>query len=174
MSDMTPAPLDEATRRLLRHTVATLAYRAGKVVRDAPEGFGDVRAGASSRSAAEILGHMVDLLAWAERMVRGEYRWEAGGVVDWATCASRFFDGLAALDRALEESSAPFSAGMLFQGPIADALSHTGQLAMLRGIAGASIRPESYARATIEAGRVGVDQAAPGREFDGDASRPPR
>ncbi|MFN7977381.1 MAG: hypothetical protein U0P30_04540 [Vicinamibacterales bacterium] len=172
MSD--PTPLDAPTRHFLRHTVATLAYRAGKVVRDAPEGFGDVRAGASSRSAAEILGHMVDLLAWAERLVQGEYRWEAAGVTDWPTAVTRFFEGLAALDHALETSAASFSAEVLFQGPIADALTHTGQLAMLRGIAGASIRPESYARATIAAGRVGANQAAPGREFDGDASRPAR
>lgn len=174
MSDQTPAPLDDATRQWLRHTVATLAYRAGKVLRDAPGGFGDVRASPSSRSAAEILGHMVDLLAWGERLARGEYRWEAGGVADWSTGVTRFFDGLAALDRALVESTAPLSAEVLFQGPIADALTHTGQLALLRGVAGAAVRPESYARAAITGGRVGVDQPAPGREFDGDASRPAR
>ncbi|MCC7126126.1 MAG: hypothetical protein IT178_14850 [Acidobacteria bacterium] len=167
-------PVDPATRQFLRHTVATLAYRAGKVMRDAPVGFGDVRASATSRSAAEILGHMVDLLAWGERLARGEYRWEAGGPTDWPTAVTRFFDGLAALDRALADTTAPFSAEVLFQGPIADALTHTGQLAMLRGLAGAAIRPESYARATIEAGRVGADQATPGREFEGDASRPAR
>lgn len=174
MSDSTTAPLDATTRQFLRHAVATLAYRAGKVLRDAPDGFGDVRAGASSRSAAEILAHMVDLLAWGERLARGEYRWEAGGATDWSAGVSRFFDGLAALDRALAESTAPCSAEVLFQGPIADALTHTGQLAMLRGLAGAAVRPESYARATIAAGRVGRDQAAPGREFDGDASKPAR
>jgi len=59
---------------------------------------------------------------------------------------------------------------MLIQGPLADALTHVGQLAMLRGAAGAPVRPESYARADIVAGRVGMDQAPAGREFDGDAS----
>jgi hypothetical protein len=172
MSD--PRSIDPATRQFLRHAVATLAYRAGKVVRDAPTGFGDVRAGASSRSAAEILGHMVDLLAWGERLARGEHRWEAHGITDWPTAVTRFFDGLAALDGAIAETTAPFSAEVLFQGPIADALTHTGQLALLRGLAGAAVRPESYARATIEAGRVGAEQAMPGREFDGDASRPAR
>jgi hypothetical protein len=166
-------PLDESTRRLLRHTVATLAYRAGKVLRDVPDDFGDVRATPDSRSAAEILAHMVDLLGWGERLARGEYRWEAGGVPDWNTSAERFFVGLAALDRALADPAATaFPAGILFQGPIADALTHVGQLAMLRRLAGCPVRPESYARATIEPGRVGREQAAPGREFDGDASRP--
>lgn len=172
MADPHP-PLDESTRRLLRHTVATLAYRAGKVLRDVPDGFDAQRLSPASRSAGEILAHMVDLLAWGERMARGEYRWEAGGTLAWETGVERFFAGLAALDCALVEAGdGPFPAGMLFQGPIADALTHVGQLSLLRGLAGRPVRPESYARATIEAGRVGRDQAAPGREFDGDASRP--
>lgn len=172
MADPHP-PLDESTRRLLRHTVATLAYRAGKVLRDVPEDFGSVRLAPGSRSAAEILAHMIDLLAWGERLARGEYRWEAGGVPDWDTGVERFFAGLAALDAALADTgAAPFPAGIMFQGPIADALTHVGQLSLLRGLAGRPVRPESYARATIEPGRVGRDQAPPGREFDGDASRP--
>jgi hypothetical protein len=58
----------------------------------------------------------------------------------------------------------------LIQGPLADALTHVGQLAMLRGMAGVPVRPESYPRAEIVVGRVGIDQAAPRAEFDGDAS----
>ena len=79
MTDNTHPPLDDATRALLRHTVATLAYRAGKVLRDVPDGFAEVRAAPASRSAMEILSHMVDLMGWAERLARGEYRWAAGG-----------------------------------------------------------------------------------------------
>jgi hypothetical protein len=83
----------------------------------------------------------------------------------------RFFDGLAMLDRELA-ADGPFvgSIEKLIQGPLADALTHVGQLAMLRGMAGAAVRPESYARAQIVAGRVGLEQAPPSREFDGDAS----
>lgn len=170
-----PEPLDDATRQLLRHTVATLAYRAGKVLRDAPADFATFRLTSSSRSALEILSHMVDLLNWAERLARGEYRWEGGRVDDWTTATDQFFAGLERLDAALADVNlAPYPADVMFQGPIADALAHVGQLAMMRGVAGAPIRPESYARATIEAGRVGRDQAPPGREFDGDASRPAR
>ena len=83
----------------------------------------------------------------------------------------RFFDGLAALDRALTADVPSIDAiEKLIQGPLADALTHVGQLAMLRGAAGIPVRPESYARANIVAGRVGPDQAPAGREFDGDAS----
>jgi hypothetical protein len=166
-------PLDDATRRLLRHTVATLAYRAGKVLRDAPADFAAFRLTPTSRSALEIVSHMVDLLGWAERLAHGEYRWEARRVDDWTTATDQFFAGLETLDAALADVTlAPYPADVMFQGPIADALAHVGQLAMMRGVLGEPIRPESYARATIEAGRVGREQAPPVREFDGDASRP--
>lgn len=173
MADDTPAPLDDATRRLLRHTVATLAYRAGKVLRDVPEGFAEARVSPASRSAMEILSHMADLMAWGTRLARGEYRWEAGGLADWTAGVDAFFAGLETFDTALADpAQASSSAGVILQGPIADALTHVGQLAMMRGMAGHPVRPESYARATIEPGRVGREQAPPGREFDGDASKP--
>ena len=166
-------PLDPAARQLLRHTLATLAYRAGKVLRDAPDGFAAFRLSPASRSALEILAHRVDLMGWAERLARGEYRWEAGGVGEWDAAVDQFFAGLAKVDAALADTTlVTYPAGVMFQGPIADALTHVGQLAMMRGVAGEPVRPESYARATIEPGRVGRDQAPPGREFDGDASRP--
>jgi len=156
---------------MLRHLAATLAYRAAKVLRDAPAGFDSFSGGPALRSPVQILAHMADLMAWATRMAKGEYRWEAGGSIDWNTELRRFFDGLAALDAVLA-SDAPLgnAAELLIQGPLADALTHVGQVAMLRSAAGAPVRPESYARAQIVAGRVGLDQAPPGREFDGDAS----
>ena len=75
MADPTPvpvrAPAPDTALELLRHAVATLAYRAGKVLRDVPDGFAEVRAAPASRSAMEILSHMVDLMGWAERLARG-------------------------------------------------------------------------------------------------------
>ena len=175
MADVIPTPLDHATRALLRHTVATLAYRAGKVLRDAPPEFATFRATPRGRTALDILSHMVDLMTWAERFAGGEYRWEPGAVSEWEDGVAQFFAGLAAFDAALAApDGTPYPATVMFQGPIADALTHVGQLAMMRSMAGVPVRPESYARASIEAGRVGRDQAPPGREFDGDASRPVR
>jgi hypothetical protein len=115
---------------------------------------------------------MGDLMAWAGRMARGEYLWSADGSRDWNAELRRFFDRLEALDKVLA-SDLPLdsrNAELLIQGPLADALTHVGQIALLRGVAGVPVRPESYPRAKIVAGRVGFDQAAPGREFDGDAS----
>lgn len=159
--------MSDSKRDLLRHTVATLAYRAGKTLRGAPAEFAGFRAGTSSRTPAEILAHMGDLLDWACWMAEGEHRWHPCEPLPWDREVARFFAGLERLDRRL---AAPEPLGFppekLFQGPIADALTHTGQLAMLRRLAGSPVRGENYFRAEIEAGRVGPEQATPVREFD--------
>ena len=162
-------------RTLLRHLAATLAYRAAKTLRDVPPGFADFSYGPTFRKPVQIVAHMADLMSWGVHMVRGEYVWRAEGSDDWETEVRRFFDGLAALDAGLAASEPPETyTELLIQGPLADALTHVGQIAMLRGAAGAPVRPESYARAEIVVGRVGPDQAAPRREFDGDASVRPK
>ena len=162
--------IDEA-RPVLRHLVATLAYRAGKVLRDVPPSFAASRAGDATRRPVLIVAHLADLMAWAITLAHGQVVWKAEGGDDWDTEVRRFFSNLAALDRELV-TAATFDGAVekLVQGPLADALTHVGQLAMLRGMAGHPVRPESYARAEVVAGRVGPDQAPPGREFDGDAS----
>ena len=158
-------------RAALRQMAATLAYRAAKVLRDAPGTFSAATFGDATRRPVRIVAHMADLMAWGVSIARGGSTWTAAGGDDWQTEVSRFFDGLAALDRELA-GDGPFAGPVdqLIQGALADALTHVGQLAMLRGMAGAPVRPASYARAEIVAGRVGLDQAAPRREFDGDAS----
>jgi hypothetical protein len=132
-----------------------------------------MRASPSSRTPLEILVHMGDLVAWGERMVRGDRTWAHEPSRDWAGAHARFFDGLAALDRALAEIDLEAdTAGRVFSGPVADALTHTGQISFLRGIAGSAVRPENYARAEVRIGHVGPDQPTPRAEYDGDASRP--
>lgn len=161
-------PVPEGTeRRFLRHTLATLAYRAEKPLRNAPDGFAQMRAAPGSRTAGEILAHMSDLLDWALWIARGEKRWETTPPTTWDSDCDRFFASLAALDAYLASDAllvAP--AEQIFQAPIADALTHTGQLNLLRRLADAPVRGENYARANIEAGRVGRDQAADRSEFD--------
>jgi len=153
-------------REMLRHTVATLAYRAGKALRGAPPGFSDFRAGESSRSAGEILAHLGDLFDWALSLVRGAQAWNDSTVLDWEAGSRRFFESLGRFDAYLA-SDAPLSDSpeRLFQGPVADALTHVGQIALLRRLAGAPIKGENYHKADVAAGRVGPDQAAPRREF---------
>jgi hypothetical protein len=159
------------TRALLRHLLATLAYRGAKVLRDLPPDFALRSFDTHTRQPVRILAHMADLMAWAVRFADGEAVWKAEGSDDWEAEKRRFFDRLAALDGELA-ADRPFRGSLeqLIQGPLADALTHVGQLAMLRGMGGLPVRPESYPRAEIVAGRVGLEQAPPGREFDGDAS----
>jgi hypothetical protein len=153
-------------RALLRHTVATLAYRGGKVLRDAPAHFADYPVAAGSRTPVRILAHVGDLLDWALWLARGERRWQDSAPLAWDMEVARFHAALERLDAYLA-SDAPLgsTAEMIFQGPIADALTHVGQLAMLRRLVGSPVRGENYAKADIVAGRVGADQTTPRVEF---------
>jgi hypothetical protein len=169
---MPPAPPDatspaDPAREMLRHTLATLAYRGGKAVRNAPPGFGDRRPAPGSRSAGEILAHVGDLLDWAVALADGRHEWHDSPPRPWPEEVERFFAGLAALERRL---AGPDPLGSpperLFQGPIADALTHVGQISMLRRMSGAPVRGENYFKADIVAGRVGPEQTTPRREFD--------
>ena len=165
-------PVSGATD-VLRHFVATLAYRAAKVLRDVPPDFGPTTFGAATRRPVLIVAHLADLMSWAITMTQGDVKWKAEGSDNWQVEVNRFFSGLFILDRMLGETHlSDHAIEQLIQGPIADALTHVGQLAMLRGMAGHPVRPESYARAEIVRGRVGFEQAAPRREFEGDASVP--
>ncbi len=159
--------MTDERRLFLRHTVATLAYRGGKALRDAPESFVAYRAGEGSRTPAQILAHIGDLLEWALSIARGKQAWHDSAPSSWELEKERFFQSLRAFDDFLA-SELPVAAPLdkLFQGPIADALTHVGQLTMLRRLAGAPVRGENYYVARIETGRVGPEQAAPVREFD--------
>ena len=153
-------------RTLLRHMLATIAYRGGKVLRDAPDGFGAVSAGPGSRTAVQILAHIADLFAWGLALANGEHRWSETESDDWDAQVDRFHAGLVAVDARLA-SPEPLGrpAARLLQGPFTDALTHVGQIAMLRRIAGSPVSGENYFKAEIEVGRVGADQAPPKYEF---------
>jgi hypothetical protein len=154
-------------RELLRHAVATVAYRGGKAVRGAPAAFAQFTIGESPRTPAKILAHIGDLFDWALSQAQGAETWVDSTPLDWPREVERFHDRLHRLDAYLA-SAAPLatSAEQIFQGAIADALTHVGQLAMLRRLAGAPIKGENYSRAAIAAGNVGADQPSPRREFD--------
>jgi hypothetical protein len=161
------ASTTDSARELLRHTVATLAYRAGKALRDAPTNFPTFSVAAGSRTPAQIVAHMGDLFDWALSMAEGAQKWKNSSPNSWDADCDRFFRALEAFDDYLA-SDAPLGTPVdrLFQGPVADALTHTGQLTMLRRVAGMPIRAENYARAEIARGRVGTDQPVPKVEFD--------
>ena len=153
-------------RQLLRHTLATLSYRAGKSLREAPESFAAFSSGEKGRTPVQILAHMGDLFDWALSLAKGAQAWHDSTPLPWNQEVGRFFAAVKAFDDILaSDVQLAESPEKLFQGPIADALNHTGQINMLRRMAGCPVRGENYHRADIVAGRVGADQATPRREF---------
>jgi hypothetical protein len=158
---------DDASRALLRHTVATLAYRGGKALRGAPASFADFQAGQKTRTPVQILAHVGDLFDWALSLAKGEHAWKDSTPLPWDQETARFFATLGRFDAFLA-SVEPLATSpeRLFQGPIADALTHIGQITILRRLAGVPIKGENYFKAEIERGRTGGDQAAPRFEFE--------
>jgi len=157
----------DTKRGMLRHTVATLAYRGAKAVRGAPESFASFKVSGTSRTPAEILAHIGDLLDWALSIAKGNETWNNAEPLPWNQEIDRFHAALAAFDEFLaSDGELSASCERIFQGPIADALTHVGQIAMLRRLAGEPIKGENYSRAKIEAGNVGAQQSKPKREFD--------
>jgi hypothetical protein len=154
----------DPTLPLLRHAVATLAYRAGKAVRGAAAGFGEFDG--AGRKPVEILAHMGDVFDWAMRLADGRGDWTTAAPLPWDQEVARFFGLLKAFDGRLA-SGAPLavSTQKLFQGPVADALTHTGQIAMLRRLAGCPMKGENYFKADIVQGVVGIQQDSPKAEF---------
>ncbi len=152
---------------LLRHSVAILAYRGGKSLRNAPAEFAKFKASPTTRTPVEILAHIGDLLDWALCHAQGKSKWRNSKPKKWEKEVARFFAALEKFDQYLASgTSLGCPPEKLFQGPIADALTHIGQIAMLRRMAGSPIRGENYYGADITEGRVGLDQSAPGVEFD--------
>ena len=152
-------------RQLIRHLLATLAYRTAKALRGAPESFADYQAPGGVKTPVRVLAHMGDLMEWALRMVQGDKEWREATPLPLVPESERFFATLKGLDEFLASDAALQSVERLVQGPIVDAITHAGQLAMLRRQAGAPIRAEAYFISEIAVGRVGADQAPPKREL---------
>lgn len=151
-------------REMLRHTVASLAYRAARALEDAPEAFADFNG--AGRQPVEILAHMGDLFDWALSAVQGNERWRTSRLHTWVIEQQRLFALLHAFDAYLASSEPLYaSAEALFQGPIADALTHVGQIAMMRRLAGCPSRGENFYVAEVKAGQVGSEQPAPVQPF---------
>jgi hypothetical protein len=152
---MIPAP--DPARDFFRHTLATLAYRARKVLLGAPESFAAFRVGETgARTPIEILAHMGDLFDWALALARGQQVWRQATPRSWSEEVDRFFAALSRFDEAVGSGELLGSVERLFQGPVADALTHVGQLALLRRLAGSPVQGENYFKAEIAVGQVGA------------------
>ena len=155
------------SRMLLRHMVATLAYRGGKAIRNVDPTFAAYGSTQTPRTPAKILAHIGDLMDWALAMSEGRRDWTDSKPLAWDKECERFFGSLKKFDDFLaSDKPLQTSPEKLFQAPIADALTHIGQIAMLRRMAGVPMKSEFYVISEITAGRVGAEQAPPRKEFD--------
>jgi hypothetical protein len=163
---MAPVATDRA---FLRHTLATLAYRGAKATRGAPPDFAAFKASPTTRTPIEILEHVGDLMEWALSLAKENHKYEQAVPLPWDEQVSRFHSNMAKLD-AFFATDAPFvmNGEKLFQGPIADALTHVGQINLLRRMFGAPVKGENYTKASIEAGRVGPEQEPPDPKYEFD------
>jgi hypothetical protein len=152
-------------RDFLRHFLATLAYRGGRCLREAPEPYTHFDTG-NEKTPLDILAHMGDLLDWSLTILKGTSHWHASVPQTWELETARFHCGLARLDQYLA-SGEPLQAEWtrLLQGPLADAMTHVGQLAILRRMAGFPVPGENFFEAEIATGRLGPDQVPPRRTF---------
>src|SRR5262245_13443798 len=154
-------------RELLRHMLATVAYRGGKAVCSAPESFNSFRVNETTRTPEQILAHIGDLYDWALSLARGKQAWNNANPQEWDAEIIRFFAAVKALDDYLaSDNELHCSPEKLFQGPVADSLTHIGQIALLRRMAGGAVKGENYYVAEIEVGRVGAEQSSKRFEFE--------
>ena len=154
-------------REFLRHALATIAYRGGNAVRNAPGGFAEFRGCASGRTAGQILAHVSDVLDWGLSIAQGKQSWKSSEPMPWDRETERLFAALKSFDDYLASAEALHApAERLFQAPLADALTHVGQIAMLRRMAGAPVKGENFFDADIVTGRVGSAQTQPKVQFD--------
>lgn len=149
---------EDVKREVLRHIVATVAYRGGIALCDAPDGFAAFRVDEDVRNPGELLAHIGDLLEGSLYLLKGEMIFLNSRPLRWGEEVSRFFAAAERLDAYLV-SGAPLACPVekLIQGPIGDALTHVGQIVMLRRLAGSPVRPESYFTAEIIPGMVKVE-----------------
>jgi hypothetical protein len=151
-------------RELLRHMLSTVAYRTSRALEGSHEEFGGFDG--AGRKPVEILAHMGDLMEWALSAAVGNPQWQVAVPLAWGEEQRRFFAVLRALDAFLASRKPLHTATeRLLQGPIADALTHVGQLAMLRRMAGSPTRGENFVVAAIEVGHVDAEQPEPVRPF---------
>lgn len=151
-------------REMLRHFLAALAYRTQKALRDAPPGFASFCAGGKVRTPLELVRHMDSLLGYARAYcVGGSYH--PPKLTDFQETIAHFHEVLADLARHLAEGTEfrGITAEQFLQGPFSDAMTHAGQLAMLRRLAGSPVPPENFIFAEVRATNLGPDQPLPAR-----------
>lgn len=150
------------SRRLLQHFLAALAYRTQKALRDAPPPFENFRAAPTARTPFELAWHMTGLMGYARTMFHGG-EFEPPRLSSLSEEIARFHETLRALHRDLEDPAleARIRDDQFLQGPFADAMTHAGQLALLRRLYGSPVPSENFIFAGISTDNVSEAQELP-------------
>src|SRR5690348_18455129 len=127
--------VDPSKRELLVHFLAAIAYRTQKALRNAPPEFGEFRPADGVRTPAELVRHMTSVLGYARTFFTGGSFWP-DALPTLTDEIERFHQTLADLGSYVQsdEHKCSLTAVQLFHGPLFDAMTHSGQLAMLRRI----------------------------------------
>lgn len=163
------------SKPLIEHFLAAIAYRTQKALRDAPAAYPDFSAGVEARTPVEILRHMTSVLGYARTFkLGGSYPMKPDPMPDFAGEQRRFHEMLASVRDALDADGAlgTLTPQQLLQGPLADVMTHVGQLAMLRRLSGAPVAPENFIFADVRADRLDADQPLPARPDEHWPERP--
>jgi hypothetical protein len=149
-------------RKLLVHFLAALAYRTQKALRGAPVEFSGFRAAPKVRTPHELIHHMDSVLGYARTFfIGGSYRPPC--LPEFADAVAHFHEVVGDLAHHLESGTElrGVTPEILLQGPFSDAMSHAGQLAMLRRLAGSPVPPENFIFAAISSANLSPDQPLP-------------
>jgi hypothetical protein len=137
--------------KLLRHFLAALTYRTGKVLAGAPESFATFEAGRGVRTPGELVHHMSELFAHLLAAFRAEDPTALEPISDLDQAARRLYRLIGETHSLL--ATHPLRrhglAERILQGPFADAMTHAGQLALLRRLAGYPVPAEDFFAADI-------------------------
>ncbi len=149
-------------RKMLMHFLAALAYRTQKALRGASPEFANFSAGGKVRTPLELVRHMDSVLGYARTfIIGGSYR--PPQTADFAEAIASFHQVVEDLARHLDAGSKMhgITPEVMLQGPFSDAMTHAGQLAMLRRLAGDPVPPENFIYATISPDNLGPNQPMP-------------
>jgi len=150
-----------AKEEILRHYLASIAYHATKAIKGAPENYPELNIGKDIRTPRRILHHVTGVLSYAHSFFE-HYDTTYFEHKPWDEEVRYFYETLSKLDESLQEKEPrEVSEEQLLQGPLSDAMTHIGQLLMLRRMAGSPVPSENFIYADIRAGVVGQDQPEP-------------
>ncbi len=128
----------------IQHFLKVLSYRFEKAIHNAAESYPKHASGHGIRTPLELLGHMNGVLEFAISSLKNQPRRNIPEQ-SWQEQITLYYEKLKELNQLMQENS--FDTDTLeriLQGPLADAMTHIGQLAMMRRLANSAIAGENY------------------------------